>query len=110
RIEKPQIEFGIVSDDSRSIHKFEERGGDLREQGLVREKLGGKSVHPEGFLGHVAIWIDIGMENLARGNCVQEFDTAYLDDSMSVCGIKSRRFRIEDNLTHFGRACCRLRS
>jgi hypothetical protein len=38
------------------------------------------------------------MENLAGRDCVKELDTANLNDSMPICGIKPRRLRIDDNL------------
>src|SRR5207237_362703 len=74
---------------------------DIGKDRLAREKLGGNSMHPEGFLGHVAAGVDIGVEGFAGRDRIQKLDTTDLDNSMPVRGVKSCRLRVEYDLPHF---------
>ncbi len=101
RIEKTQIEFGIMRDNSIAAGKLQEALGDPGENRLAREKLGRKPMHPESRLGHVAFWIDIGVKDLAGRYGIEKLDAADLDDPVAACRIKPRRLCIEDNLAQF---------
>src|ERR1700736_5931323 len=89
-----------MRDDFGTAGEFQEIRHDIGKDRLAREKLGGNSMHPEGFLGHVAAGIDIGVEGFAGRDRIQKPDTPDLDNSMPVGGVESCRLRVEYDLPH----------
>ncbi len=57
-------------------------------------------MHPKGFVGNVALGIDIDVKGLASRNRIQKLDAADLDDPMPLGRIETGGFRVEDDFPH----------
>src|SRR6516165_11121980 len=73
---------------------------DLGEERLVLEDLARQAVDGDSLGRHVALGIDVTMKGLSARNAIDEFDATDLHQSMSLEGIKPRRFGIEHDFAH----------
>ena len=99
-IQKLHVERRIMDHQGRALDEIQERPGDVSELRLVRQKGIGQAVNFKGLGRHVAFGIDVDMEDLAGRDVIDQFDTADLDDPMTVPWIETGGFRIEDDFAH----------
>src|SRR5690606_22495797 len=74
--------------------------GDLGEQRLAGQELEAQLVHRVSLLGHVALGIDIAVEQRARGHAVDQLDAGDLAEAVAGGRIEAGGFGIEDDLAH----------
>ncbi len=65
--------------------------------GVLRQEFRAKTVDLKGFLGDVALRIDISMKNVARRCATINLDGANFNNAMPRIGRKPRCFRIQNN-------------
>ncbi len=105
-VQKAHVEFGIVNDELGVANKREEFVRHLLEERLAGQEFAREAVHLVGRLRHVALRIDVAVEDLPGRDAIVELDAADLDETMPVGRIESGRLGIEDDLPHltpFGR-------
>ena len=68
-------------------------------------------MHPKGFLGNVALGIDIDVKGLASRNRIEKLDETDLDDPVPLGRIETGGFCVEDDFPHlaFSVAAARAR-
>ncbi len=109
RIDETNVEHGVVNDQRRvgdEGQKVFRHGG---EQRLVRQKFRRQTMHIEGFLRHVALWIKVDMEGLPGRHAIDHLDAADLDQPIAAERIEACRFGVENDFTH-GLTGLRIRS
>src|SRR5262249_35797165 len=74
--------------------------GDLGEARLVLEEVDREPMDREGFLGNVALGIDIAVEGRAGRNAIEQLDAADLDQPMALVGVEPGGLGIEHDLAH----------
>ena len=99
-IDEAHVEGSVVDDEGVVRDEFEKGVRHLREFRLVREKLCGEAVNAEGAFGHVALGIDIGVEELSRRDVIEKFETADFDQPVTILRADARGFGIEHDLAH----------
>jgi hypothetical protein len=99
-IEEFDVELGVMDDQPTVADEFEELLDMRGERRMRRQELGREPVHRIGVLRHIALGIDVAMEDAAGRHVIDELDAADLDDAMPVIGIESRRLGVEHDLAH----------
>ena len=57
-------------------------------------------MHGFSLKGHVAIWIEVGVEMTAGLDSIVDLDAPDLDHPVAASRVETSRFRIEDNFPH----------
>jgi hypothetical protein len=99
-IQKAEIESGVVGNESAVADELQQFLSDLREPRFVVEEIGGQAVHRKGLGRHVSFRVDIAVEVFPARHFIDELDTAYLDQPVSLDRIKSRGFSVEHDFAH----------
>ena len=99
-VDEAHVERRIVDDQRRIPDEIHEIVGEVGEEGLVGQKFLGQAVDVEGLRRHVALWIDVDVIGLARGNVVHQLDAADLHQPVAAARVKAGRFGIEHDLAH----------
>ena len=100
RIEKCQVEFGVMNDQRvrpDECEKFIQNGG---KQRLPSEKLSGQAMNGESIHRHVALGIDVAVKPASGRDMVNEFDACDLDNAMAFAWIQAGRFGVQNDFTH----------
>src|SRR5689334_6896170 len=101
RVEEAEIKHRVVRDQRRVGDKRDELFANVAEQRLVLEKLGGKAMHLECLVRHVALRVDVGVKRLAGREPIHQLNTAYLDQPIALVRIEACGLGVEDDLAHF---------
>ncbi len=109
RIQKIEVELGVVDDQRRLADEFQEFVHNRFEQGLGGQELVGQAVDRARFLGHVALGIEVLAELPAARQAVQQLDATDLDDAVAGARVQAGSLGIEDDLTHGFSAICYVR-
>lgn len=99
-IQEAEVEPRIVRDQLGVAQKGEQRFRLTAEQRLVGQEAVGEAVHSLRGSRHRALRIEIGVEALAGGNSIDEFDAADFDETVPVQRVQTSGFGIEDNFAH----------
>src|SRR5262245_23953099 len=99
-VEEAEIEQRIMRHQRDVLDEGCELVRDLGKVRLVLEELGREPVHRECFCRHVAIGIEIAMEDPAAREPVHQLDAADLDQAVALQRIKTGRLGIEHDLAH----------
>ena len=59
---------------------------------------------------HLPLGIEIGVERIARGDVVDQFEAADLDDAVAAVRVEAGRFGVEDDFAHNGPAAADVRA
>ncbi len=73
---------------------------DLGEDRFVGEELLRQAMDLKGLLRHVPFRVDVFLEGLAGRQVIDQFDGADFDDPVPGRRIESRRFGIQNDLSH----------
>ena len=82
----------------RALDEGQHVVGELGKARLVAQELGGKAMHLEGLVGHVALGVQVAVPHAARRDAVDQLDAADLDHAMAVERVEPRRLGIEHDL------------
>jgi len=85
-VQETDVEGRVVDDEFRALEIGQQLVGDLRELGLVAQKLVADAVHLERVLVAVALRVDVVVQVVAGELACQQLDTADLDDAIAVLG------------------------
>src|SRR5262245_18599567 len=99
-VEEAEIEQRVVRHQRGILDEGRQLVRDLRKVRLVLEELDRKTVHRERFRRHVAIRIEIAMEDPAARESVHQLDAADLDQAVALQRIKAGGLGIEHDLAH----------
>ena len=102
-IDEAEVEGRVVGDQLGIADEGQELVGDILEERLVLQELGGQAVHGHRVTMDIALGIEVAMELAARGNTVDDLDAAELDQPVAVDGVEPRRLRVEDDLAQHWR-------
>ena len=89
-----------MDDQFRTGDVFQQLIDDLGELRLVTEKFRGEAVHLQRALITVAPRIEVTVKMFAGQATVDHLDAGHLDDAMTEPRLKTRGFRIQNNLPH----------
>ena len=92
-IEKADVEAGVVGDQRGIADELEELLGDILEQRLVLQELGGEAVHVHRVAMDVALGFEVAVELAAGGDAVDDLDAADLDQPVAVGWRRDRSSR-----------------
>ena len=109
-IEEFQVELGVVDDQPAIADEVEEFLGMHGEGRMCRQELGGEPVYRIGLFRHVALGVDVAMEDAPGRHVIDELDAADLDDAVAVGGIEPRRLSVENDLAHAVSAVSKIAS
>ena len=82
------------------VDEGQELVDDLGKGRKAREEVLAEAVDLEGFLGHVALGIDVALELRARFDVIDQLQAGDLDDAMSRGGIEASGLGIQNDFTH----------
>ncbi len=95
RVQKTQIEPGVMEKQRRIFKELEQRRGDYGERRLVGEKRLRNTVDLSGFFRNVALRIHECVPRPSSWNIVAQFNASNLDNSVAFLGPETRGFRID---------------
>jgi hypothetical protein len=85
--------WGIADEGKKIVH-------DVGKPPMSFQKFGRKAVDRESLSGHVALWINVGVERRPGWYPVEQFDAAQFNKPMTLGRIEPSRFGIKDDFTH----------
>lgn len=100
-VEEADVEFGVVDDEFGAFEVVVDLLGDLGEYGFAFQRFERYAVDSVGFLGDVALGVDVEVEVLVGEAAVDHFETGKFDDAVGVFGVgvvKTGGFGVEDDL------------
>ena len=99
-IEERYVEWGVVNDDLCARDEFQNVRVNIRESGFVLQKLASDAMHVKCTVVNLAVWLKVVVESLPGQATIHQLDNSNLNDSMSQLGFETRRFGIENHLSH----------
>ena len=108
-IDELDVEAGIVDHQRGIAQELQEFFDHMREDGLVGQEVAGQAVDAGGLDRHIAFGVQVELQRAAGGKMIQQLDAADFHDPVALARLEARRFRVEDDLTHW-LIPCRSRS
>jgi len=99
-IEEGHVERGVVDDELIVADEGEELVDDLGKFRLVAQEFRRQTMNTEGAFRHVALGIDVTVEEIPGRHMVEDFETAELDQPVALIGRKAGGFGVENDLAH----------
>ena len=100
RIDKAEVELGIVRNQRIAPDKGEKLIGYFRKRCIPRKKFRRKTMDAECVLWHLPLRSQITLPLSPSPYMMHQLDAGDFDDTMSIGRIKPRRLCIEDNFPH----------
>src|SRR5260363_60910 len=83
RVQKGQIEWSIVNNDLRALHKRAQLERNLCKLGFIAQKFGREAMYGERFFGAFTLWIEIKMAGLTAQLPIDQFNAADFDNTVA---------------------------
>ena len=99
-VQEAHVEGCVVDHQPRARGEIQERLGDVRKHRLVGQESLADAVHGEGFLGHVALRVDVLVIGAAGRDVVEQFHRADFHDPVAVVRAEPGGFGVHNDLTH----------
>ena len=99
-VQELHVEGGIVDDEAGVAEEGDELRGHRAEGRLVGEEGGGEAVDLHGLGRHLALGVDVAVEDPAGGHVVEELHRPELDDAVAAVRVEAGGLGVEHDLTH----------
>src|SRR5207248_2482083 len=100
RVQKRDVEGGVVDHELRAAEEGKQLLGDVRKARLPVQIGARDAVHRERAVVDVALGIQVAVEGAPRGPPVQKLHAADLDDTVIEFGLESGGLGVQDDLSH----------
>src|SRR5690242_11274859 len=101
-VDERYVKCCVVDDEFRSLDEFEQFPADLAEFALVLEELESQAVNLQRAILDIPLGVEVVMKAPPCQSPASHLDCRNLDNAMSQLEVKSRRFRIDEDLAHEG--------